>query len=436
MSLPQSATSIIEDLEKFNQTLPGDQPDWLNQIRSNGLSVVNKTGLPSTKDEEWKYTNLSKLANNTYVIAQKSELENLDQFNSIYEASDINVVFINGIFSTSLSNIDPLPQGVSIKTISDALKENEHDIKKHLTYYDYDQDTTFIALNNALLRDGLYIHIKKGAVTEKLIHIIHVTKNSKEIFSAPRTLVSCEESSEVTILESHLSLSDDHVYWTNPLTDIFLNENATLHYTKAQKESTSAYHIGNTRVWQERNSNFDGFSFMTGGSIIRNNLDIVLNGEGANTTLNGLYSIFGKQHVDNHTSVDHRQPNCTSNQLYKGILNNASRAVFNGKIFVKPIAQKTNSYQLNKNLLIGKGCQIDTKPQLEIFADDVKCTHGATIGQLNEDEMFYLQTRCIDRKKAVKILSRGFVDDLINMIRNESIQHKLHKLLEPSFAEL
>ena len=200
----------------------------------------------------------------------------------------------------------------------------------------------------------------------------------------PRTLITLDQSSEVTVLESHIAFNDQIVYFTNALTDVFIEENATLHYSKAQKESLNAFHIGQTRVCQERNSNYDGFTLTAGSKLTRNNLNIVLNGEGAGAILNALYSIYGEQHVDNHTSVDHRVPNCTSNQLYKGILNNDSRAVFNGKVFVRPIAQQTNSYQLNKNLLLGDKCRVDTKPQLEIFADDVKCTHGATIGQLDE----------------------------------------------------
>ncbi|MCK5178790.1 MAG: SufD family Fe-S cluster assembly protein, partial [Candidatus Omnitrophica bacterium] len=178
------------------------------------------------------------------------------------------------------------------------------------------------------------------------------------------------------------------------------------------------------------------FSFMAGSKLTRNDLDITLNGEGANTTLNALYSVYNDQHVDNHTSVDHRVPNCTSNQLYKGILNNRARAVFNGKVFVQPVAQKTSSYQLNKNLLLGTDCRIDTKPQLEIFADDVKCTHGATIGQLAKDEMFYLQTRCIPKKAATRMLAHGFVNDLFSTIKNTAIREKLDRLMEPSFEAL
>ena len=175
---------------------------------------------------------------------------------------------------------------------------------------------------------------------------------------------------------------------------------------------------------------------MAGSKLTRNNLDIILNGEGAHTSLNALYSVYNDQHVDNHTSVDHRVPNCTSNQLYKGILNNAARAVFNGKVFVRSMAQKTNSYQLNKNLLFGTNCRIDTKPQLEIFADDVKCTHGATIGQLAKDEMFYLQTRCIPKSAATKMLAHGFVDDLFNTIKNNTVREKLNRLMGPSFEAL
>jgi Fe-S cluster assembly protein SufD len=237
-------------------------------------------------------------------------------------------------------------------------------------------------------------------------------------------------------LESHVAFNDQVIYFTNASTDVFLDANASLHYCKAQKESLNAYHIGQTRVWQERDSNFDGFSLTAGSQLTRNSLNIALNGEGANAGLNALYSVFGNQHVDNHTSVDHRVPNCTSNQLYKGILNGDSRAVFNGKVFVRPIAQQTNSYQLNKNLLLGNNCRVDTKPQLEIFADDVKCTHGATIGQLDENEMFYLQTRCIPRNVATKMLVHGFVDDLFGLIKNSSTLQKVNALMQPSFEEL
>jgi len=361
----------------------------------------------------------------------------MEAFRAYRNDGDINIVFVNGSLSTELSNINKIPKGITISTIDEAIANNVPHIEKFLTKYDLANEAVFVGLNEALNETGTYIGVEKKTVTEGLIHIIHVTSSkSTNTVSMPRTLITLDQSSEATILESHIAFNDKITYFTNALTDIFLGEDTTLHYSKAQKESLNAFHIGQTRVWQERNSNYDGFTLTAGGKLTRNNLNIVLNGEGADAILNALYSIYGEQHVDNHTSVDHRVPNCTSNQLYKGILNNASRAVFNGKVFVRPIAQLTNSYQLNKNLLLGTKCRVDTKPQLEIFADDVKCTHGATIGQLDENEMFYLQTRCIPRNVATKMLVHGFVDDLFSTIKNDSIHQKVDALMQPSFEKL
>lgn len=429
--------SFIKKYEEFSINLSKETPDWFNNLRQQGLSRFIECGLPKIKDEEWKYTNISPITQHTYQIATDGQLMESDLFWKYCSKDEINIVFINGAFSKDYSNLKNIPKGFKIMALKEALVNYEATTKKLLSRYETNEETTFEALNKALMNDGAFIEIDDNISSDALIHIVYVTSvGDNETVCAPRSLISIGTSSEATILESHLSLNDDMVYFCNALTDIHVGENATLHYCKSQKESLKGYHIGITRVWQERNSNFDSFSLMVGSTITRNNVSVILNGEGANTTINGLYSTNGKQHVDNHTVIDHRVPHCTSNQLYKGILNGASRGVFNGKIFVRPIAQGTNSYQLNKNLLMGKDARIDTKPQLEIFADDVKCTHGATISQLNEDEIFYIQSRSIPKKEAIRMLSRGFVDDVLNMIRNDSINQKFHLILEPTFAAL
>lgn len=430
--------NFIKELEGIVQSAQNSQyPQWFNQLRATGLSDFNKRGIPTVKDEEWKYTNLASLAKLTFERPTNSDLIEMEAFRAYRNDEDINIVFVNGSLSVELSNINKIPEGITISTIDEAIANSIPGIEKFLTQYDLAHETAFVGLNEALNETGTYIGVEKKTVYEGLIHIIHVTSSkSTNTVSMPRTLITLDQSSEVTILESHIAFNDQIVYFTNALTDIFLGEDATLHYSKAQKESLNAFHIGQTRVFQERNSNYDGFTLTVGSKLTRNNLNIVLNGEGADTILNALYSIYGEQHVDNHTSVDHHVPNCTSNQLYKGILNNASRAVFNGKVFVRSIAQQTNSYQLNKNLLLGNDCRVDTKPQLEIFADDVKCTHGATIGQLDENEMFYLQTRCIPRNLATKMLVHGFVDDLFSTIKNNNIRQKVDALMQPSFEVL
>ena len=429
---------IIKDFDKLTQSIhEKNTPAWLKELSDKSLSQFHKLGLPNIKDEEWKYTNLAQALSRTYSIPQKGQFTPTAKVGRYINNKELNIVFVNGHFSKELSNVKNLPKGVTVVNLKEAITSKEETLKKILTRYDVDKTTAFIALNKAITTEGVYVEIAANTVCKELLHIVHLTDASgKDAITFPRSVIVSGKSSEATILESHISTEDNLIYLTNALTDIFVDENATLHYCKAQKESMKAYHINNTRVWQERDSHFDGFTLIAGSAINRNNLDIVLNGEGCDGTLNGLYSIYGNQHADNHTSVDHKFPNCTSNQLYKGILNGSSRAVFNGKIFVREAAQKTNSYQLNKNLLLGKDCRIDTKPQLEIFADDVKCTHGATVGQLDEDQLFYLQSRCIARKDAIKILARGFVDDLVNVIKNDSVNEKLHQLLEPSFAAL
>ncbi len=411
-------------------------PKWLKDLQMSGLSAFNKRGIPTVKDEEWKYTNLAPLKTNTFDLPTAYTIGKNTTFENYCDSDDLNMVFVNGQFSSDLSNCTKAPDGITVSTVSEAIADNPDQIRELLQKYSNTDEAPFIGLNQALAGDaGAYIRVAQSATHKGVIHIIHVT-NGQNIIYAPRTLIVLAQSSEITVLETHIAFDDELTYFSNALTDVFLEENATVHYCKAQKESTDAFHIGHTRIWQEANSNFDGFTLNAGGKLTRNNLDIVLNGEGADAILHSLYSAYGNQHVDNHTSVDHRVPNCTSNQLYKGILNENARAVFNGKVFVRPIAQQTNSYQLNKNLLLGNSCRVDTKPQLEISADDVRCTHGATISQLDKDEMFYLQTRCIPQNIATRMLVHGFVNELFDTIKNEHIHDKVNKLMEPSFRVL
>ncbi len=438
MTSAPTALEFVNHVGVLSESLNKEgAPGWLKAMRRRGLSRLKEFHLPSVRDEEWKYTDISALTACVYALSTSAQLREKEAFSDYCNGGDINIVFVNGFFSKDLSNIQAVPSGVVAMPLQDMEETSAASFQELFSKEKLKREDAFIALNEALARNGIYIRMDENVILRQLIHIIHVTSTAGEmILTAPRTFLRLGRSSEVTILESHVSFLDDNPYFTDALTDISLEENAVLHYCKAQKESLKAYHIGTTRVQQDRNSVFDGFSLAAGGALTRHDLHVTVNGEGANARLNGFYSVSGSQHVDNHTCVDHCVPQGTSNQLYKGILQGSGRAVFNGKILVRPIAQKTNSYQLNKNLLLGKDCRVDTKPQLEIFADDVKCTHGATIGQLNEDEIFYLQTRCIPRKTAVKLLVRGFADDLLNTVHNPSVYQKLNKLLEPALEAL
>lgn len=416
---------------------------WIKELRAQGISRFRDMGLPSVKDEEWKYTSIDALTQHHYALAQSPQCTERGALADYLSADQLSLVFVNGLFSQECSRLTRIPDGVAIQTLTD-LSSAGGDVAQDLFSQAARADEAgFAALNTALMQNAACIRIADNAVVKENIHIVHVTSTAgphgvqpPHGVVAPRTLIKLGRHAQASVLESHLAFTDADVYFCDARTDIMLDENASLRYCKAQKESLKAFHIGTTYVRQEANSNFHGFSLVAGAALTRNNLEVTLNGEGASAVLNGLYSVYKEQHVDNHTSVDHRVPHGTSNQLYKGILNDSARAVFNGKIFVRTIAQGTNSYQLNKNLLLGKGCRVDTKPQLEIFADDVKCSHGATIGQLNPEEIFYLQSRCIPPKAAAKLLTRGFADEILNMVREEEVRQKLTMLLEPTFEVL
>ncbi len=430
--------SLINKFEEFNQKASKTTPSWFNELKEESLKRFNTLEFPTTKNEDWKYTNITALLQRTYQIPDQSHLKEIAEFQSYTEKDAILIVFVNGQFSVEHSRLKNNNPGVKISPLKEALQNtNGMSLQKILTSYKPAEESIFVLLNRILANDGIYINIAEKTISSDLIHIVYITSaNGKELITSPRILINAGKSAEATVLESHISFAEDDLYFSNALTDIFIAENAALHYYKAQKESAKAFHINATRVTQEANSNFNSFLLTSGGAITRNNLNVFLNGEGSSSLLNGLYAPYGSQLVDNHTCVDHRLPNCVSNQLYKGILNDSARAVFNGKIIVHPIAQKTNSYQLNKNLLLGKECRVDTKPQLEIGADDVKCTHGATIGQLNQDEIFYLQTRCIPKKTATKMLVRGFVDDVLGRIPHEEIYKKMNAFLKPAFEAI
>jgi len=437
ISQSEKHETLLNRLQEFQRRTKGEFPSWVVDLQKQSFERAAKLGFPTLKDEEWKYTNIQPIVERVYHFPPETKLREVTQLKQYVHSDDINIVLVNGSLAQDLSNLKKLPLGLKILTLQEAFKNNGIELQNIFKKYDIHQEGVFVALTKALAHNGVYIEITDKAIIEKVIHVVHVTSTTDtDIITTPYTMIKIGKSAEATILESYLGFNPEVIYFTNALTDILIHENTTLKYCKAQSECLKSYHIGATRVWQERDSNFLGFSLMVGGEITRNNLDVVLNGKGASAILNGLYCVNGTQLVDNHTLVDHRQPNCTSNQLYKGILNGSSRGVFNGKIFVQPIAQKTNSYQLNKNLLLGKESQVNTKPQLEIEADDVKCTHGATIGQLNEDEIFYLQSRAIAHKDAIRMLSHGFVDDILSTIQNQTICQKLNLLLEPTFAAL
>ena len=426
----------IEGIDEYQTKLIHNSPDWLKSSRQKAVAQFTQLGLPTVKDEEWKYTSLAELSSKRLQIASQHKLTEDKQFHAYADSADINIVLVNGVLWGDLSNTKHLPPGLTVKSFSDAAGHFSAEIKDTVSKLTANDPKSLLYLNQALFLDGAFVKIENDIMIEPLVHIIHVTSNiEQDTVVFPRSVIHVGTGAQVSIMESHIGFTPNS-YWSNALTDMRIGENAQVQYCKAEGEASHAIHTATTRIWQERASRLECFSFAHRAKLVRHNLTILLKGEGTDTTMNGLYAIDGHQHVDNHTLLDIQQPHCTSYQLYKGILKDAAHAVFNGKIYVHPIAQKTNGYQLNKHLVLGKEARVDTKPQLEIFADDVKCTHGATIGQLSDEEIFYLQSRCITKELAAQLLAKGFIDDIINTITSESIRQKLGKLLAKKFPEV
>lgn len=426
----------IDGLDEYQAKILESSPVWLRQLRQRSVAQFMQLGIPTIKDEEYKYTALTELTSKKHHLPSTHKLADDAAVRAYIDEADITIVLVNGAINKDMSMLTALPKGIMVMPFMEAAAHFPQEMESTISKLTANDTRSLLALNHALFQDGVFIKIGDGAVIQPLIHIIHVTSNIEDnavVF--PRVLVHVGTQGQASILESHVGYSATP-YWSNAVTDMRLGAGAHLHYCSAEGQGEQAIMTNTIRVWQEKDSNFNIFTFAHKAHLVRNNLSVLLKGEGTNTVMNGFYAVDGTQHVDNHTLLDIQQPNCTSYQLYKGILNDRSRVVFNGKIYVHSDAQKTNGYQLNKHLLLGKEARIDTKPQLEIFADDVKCTHGATIGQINEDEVFYLQSRCIPKDTAVQLLSRGFIDDIINTISNESVRRRLNQFLAAKFPEV
>jgi Fe-S cluster assembly protein SufD len=418
----------LTSFESFEKNINGEAKNWLKNLRRQALTRFDELGFPTTRHEEWKYTNISSLAKEDFVhvtetgIVQEDELE---KFN--FGGLDVHLlVFIDGHFSSRHSSLGNLPEGVNVKSLGEALQSDADLLEQHLAKYAPFQDDAFTALNTAFIKDGAYVYLPDNAVVAKPIHLLFLASDRNEPFiTYPRNLIIAGKYSKATVIETYAGISDNR-YLTNCVTEIFCDENAYIEHLKVQEESTNAYHISTSQVHQLANSNFVSNALDFGGLIVRNNPRAILNGEGVESTVNGLYLGTGRQLIDNHTTIDHAKPHCNSHELYKGVLDGSARGVFNGKIFVRLDAQKTDAKQTNQALLLSNNATIDTKPQLEIFADDVKCTHGATIGQLDQDALFYLQTRGIEKEMARDILTYAFASDVIDRITIKELRDYCH----------
>jgi Fe-S cluster assembly protein SufD len=416
----------------FAKTREGRDPAWLRLIREKAFEAFQRLDFPTTKEEAWRSTNVAPLLRTPFRqlfdLDVAAVLSGQIEEETLAESRESRLVFVNGIFAPGLSRLDAIPEGVVVKNFSEVSLEESAILQRHLGQQANWEENAFLALNTALLGDGAIIFLPRGGVVEPPIQLLFLTVSEESIVSYPRVLVVAEEGAKATIVEKHVS-QVEQPHFTNSVTEIVVEEGASIDHYRLQMECDKAYHLGTTRVALASKSHYYSFAASLGGELSRHSLTVSLAGERAETTLLGLYVATGRQHLDHHTELDHRAPHCQSEQYYKGILDERSRAIFNGKVIVREGALLTDARQLNKNLLLSPDAVVDTRPQLEILADDVKCAHGATVGQLEEDELFYLASRGISPARAKALLTYGFAEDLIGRMRIESLRKELDRVV-------
>ena len=403
----------------------------VHDVRTAAMKNFENKGFPTKKEEAWKYTSLNSLQKIDFSIFPKEEntLEYKDvKKYFVHEIDSYKIVFVDGIYSSYLS--ETTHDGVDICLMSSALTKPMY--KPVIDVYFNkvaSKDESLTTLNTAFSREGAYIYIPKQKMPKKPVEIVHfATGNEASLMLQPRNLIVVEENAELQVIERHQSLTSNEVL-TNSVTEIFAARNAIVDYYKIQNDAPTANLIDNTYIDQKDKSLVKIHSFCFGGKLTRNNLNFYQNGEYIDSTMKGVTILGDKQHVDHHTLVHHKQPNCESHQDYKGIYGENSTGVFNGKIIVDKIAQKTDAFQQNNNILISDKATINSKPQLEIFADDVKCSHGCTIGQLDEEALFYLQTRGIPKKEARALLMYAFANNVLASVRIPELKTRINKLI-------
>lgn len=436
MTSLQNTDQLHAAFEQFQNRSSASAPPWLRDLRQSALSSFAANGLPTIHDEEWRYTSVAPIASADFGEAN-GEVKSLNptelHFRTFTEPADHRIVFVNGIYSPQYSSVAGLSDKARVERMAVSIDAEASLIKPHLSRYARYQQQPFVALNTAFAQDGAFVVIPRGLLVEEPIYLLFISGgNAKPIASHPRNLILFEPGSQARVVESYIGIGEQS-YLVNVVTEIVGAEDATVDYYRVQREGNNGYHIGTVEGRLARNCNFTAHSVVLSGLLVRNDVHVTLDGEGAQCTLNGLYLLDSQQHVDNHTVIEHVKPRTTSRELYKGILGGAARAVFNGKILVHKDAQKTDSRQTNKNLLLSENAVVNTKPQLEIHADDVKCSHGSTIGQLDKDALFYLRSRGLDLSDAQSLLSYAFASELVSRMKIERLKARLDDYLLTKF---
>ena len=447
MTQKDSSPATGPIVEKFRQFETASRPPkWLAPLREAGIASFADQGFPTLKDEDWRFTNVAPIVKLPFHLASKAAVNGAESKainDSVFaKLPGQRLVFVNGFFSAKLSSLKPVAGGVRIESLSAALAKDSALIEKHLGQYAHTANNTFAALNQAFFADGAFIFVPAGVEMDGLVQLIYIpSAEQRGETILPRNLIIAEANSKLTVVESYLSTANI-AYLTNAVTELVAGDNATVEHIKLQDEAAAAFHIATISGEFGRASNVSVHSFALGAKLSRTNIRTKLAGEGLECILNGLYLTRGEQLADHHMIVEHAQPHCASHEYFNGILDDKSKGVFHGRIYVHHVAQKTDAKQTNKNLLLSDDATADTKPQLEIYADDVKCTHGATIGQLNDEAIFYLRSRGIPEKTARRMLIHAFAGEIIERVKCEPAREVIDRLVwdrleaNPSLREM
>jgi Fe-S cluster assembly protein SufD len=414
------------------------EPLWLRHLRSEAWEQFHSKGFPTTRDEDWRFTSLAALARAPFRSAQPpdSSVAASDIGAFRLEGAACQLVFVNGHFAPALSGVDNLPAGIEVSSLAEAHGRSAEGIEQHLGRYANIRRDVFPALNTALWEDGAYIRVRRGAAVAQPVHLLYVSAGVGEpLMTHPRTLIVAEPASEAAVVEDYVSVGAGAAF-CNSVTELVAGDDANISHYLIERENYDAFNVSTLRIELGRGSNVSSHSVLLGGGLVRNNVHPVLGGPGADCLINGLFIGAGRQHLDNYMLVEHASPNCSSRQFYNGVLDDEAHGVFHGRILVHKDAQKTDAKQTNRNLLLSDDARIDTKPQLEIRADDVKCTHGATIGQIEEEQLFYLRSRGLDEAAARSLLLSAFAGECLDRMKEAPVREFIGKLTRQRLAGL
>ncbi len=432
-----TATAVVGDLSRLEPRPNGHHPAWLTEARRTAFGWVAKHGFPTLKDEDWRYTRLDPILDIPFEPAVPGVGHRLSSSTIDELAADLGgtrLVFVNGHFAPELSSLTKLPEGATVTNLASVLAEHSELLEPLLSRPFGQHHNAFTALNAALAEDGAFVHLPGGTTVEEPIQLVFFSDTGgSPLVSSPRSVVLAGPGSRVAIVEIYAGVPGD-VYCTNAVTEIVLEEGAQVEHYKVQDEPETAFHLALLDVRQGRDSRFSSHSVALGSRVARHEVRVNLEAEGAEVSLDGLYMPRGDQHHDNPILIEHAAPHCTSRQLYKGVLDGHGQGVFNGRVVVRPGAFGTDASQTNKNLLLSDHAEVDTRPRLEILADDVKCTHGAAVGRLDEDAVFYLRSRGVPHQAARGLLIYAFVNEMVERLRLEPLRSRVEKLVAHRLA--